>query len=301
MGVNNVPPKVCTFSCVYCQLGRTMEMGTDRRDFFSPESIFREVSAHIGAAKRSGERVDFLTFVPDGEPTLDRNLGKDMDILRKLGTPIAVITNSSLIHRGEVREELSGADWVSLKVDAVSEPTWRKVDRPDRHLDLERILDGIGEFADIFQGELVIETMLVRGVNDSGEELERVADFLKGISPDLCCLSVPTRPPAESWVEPPVEEDLNRAYQLFRSRGMHVEMLTGYEGSTFASTGDAEEDLLGITSVHPMREDAVEDFLQGAGEGWSLVDELTDRGEMVRSDFGGHTYYLRRLRRVPRR
>lgn len=85
------------------------------------------------------ERIDYLTFVPDGEPTLDLDLGREISLLRTLDIPIGVITNSSLIWREDVREELARADWVSLKVDAVREPVWRKINRPHRALELAAI------------------------------------------------------------------------------------------------------------------------------------------------------------------
>jgi wyosine [tRNA(Phe)-imidazoG37] synthetase (radical SAM superfamily) len=121
LGINNIPPKICTYSCVYCQVGRTHKLQVERRPFYEPQEVLRDVRAKVEKAREAGEPIEYLTFVPDGEPTLDVHLGQEIELLRPLGLPIAVISNTSLIWRQDVREDLMGADWVSLKVDAVEE------------------------------------------------------------------------------------------------------------------------------------------------------------------------------------
>jgi len=298
VGVNNIPPKVCTYACVYCQLGRTLKMQVERRAFYEPDEIAQAVREKVDKAQEAGETVDYLTFVPDGEPTLDVNLGREIDLLRPLGIEIAVITNSSLLGRRDVRQDLMKADWVSLKMDAVAEEdTWLRVDRPHGKLRLVLILEGALEFAQSYEGTLVTETMLVQGVNDGEEQVRELADFLTRLQPDVAYLAIPTRPPAEPWVRPPGEEALHRAYQSLDGRLDRVEYLIGYEGNAFAFTGDAEEDLLSITAVHPMREDAVGEFLKRADADCSLVRELIDQGKLVEMSHEGHTFYMRKLRR----
>ena len=130
LGINNIPPKVCTYACVYCQLGQTNKMRIERQAFCGTEVILGEVRDRVASAFDQGDAIDYLTFVPDGEPTLDLNLGVEISALRELGIPIAVISNASLIWREDVRAELMAADWVSLKLDAILLPTWRRIDRP---------------------------------------------------------------------------------------------------------------------------------------------------------------------------
>lgn len=296
LGVNNIPPKVCTYSCVYCQVGRTTEMPADRRSFFDPQEIFKEVRGRVETARREGERIDYLTFVPDGEPTLDLDLGREISLLRTLDVPIGVITNSSLIWREDVREELARADWVSLKVDTVREPVWRKINRPHRALVLSAILEGMREFAGTYKGKLVTETMLVEGYNDGIETLREIADFLTGLRPAAAFLSYPTRPPAEEGIHGPDEESLNRAYQILGEKVPQVEYLIGYEGDAFASSGDVAEDLLSITAVHPMRKEAVDALLSRTGASWAVVDRLVARGDLKEIQYKGHGFYLRRYR-----
>ncbi|RLC79936.1 MAG: radical SAM protein [Chloroflexi bacterium] len=295
LGINNIPPKICTYSCVYCQLGRTIKMQVERRAFYEPEKILQGVRDKVEKAREVGESIDYLTFVPDGEPTLDVNLGREIELLKPLGIKIAVITNSSLIWREDVRAALAKADWVSLKVDSTRSEIWRKVDRPHGALRLASILDGALEFAAKFEGELVTETMLVRGVNDGEEHLGEVADFVAQLRPQVAYLSIPTRPPAEGWVRPPDEGVINRAYQTLRGRLERVEYLIGYEGNAFAFTGDVENDLLSITSVHPMREDGVSEFLTRAGADWTIVRELIAQERLVETEYAGREFYVRKI------
>jgi wyosine [tRNA(Phe)-imidazoG37] synthetase (radical SAM superfamily) len=295
LGINNIPPKACTYACVYCQVGRTTDMRIERRSFYEPEDVFEAAAHKAEQAKAADEPIDYLTFVPDGEPTLDENLGREIALLRPLGIKIAVISNASLIWREDVRQDLSGADWVSLKCDAVEDKPWRRINRAHGRLSLARILEGALAFSQAFGGELVTETMLVQGVNDTGEALEATAAFLGRLRPAASYISVPIRPPAESWVRPPDEARLHRAYQLFSERVPRVEYLIGYEGNAFAFTGDAAADLLSITAVHPMRKDAVQALLEQAGADWGVVDRLLARLLLVEVPYEGERFFQRRL------
>jgi len=297
LGINNIPPKICTYACVYCQLGNAIGMTDQRKEFFDPEDLAGEVAKKIKELDLNQESVDYLTIVPDGEPTLDLNLGTLLNLLKPLGIKLAVISNASLIGLPEVREDLMNADWVSLKVDSTQQDIWKAVDRPHGKIKLRQMQEGIQEFAREFEGDLVSETMLVQGVNDGEENIKAIASYLKGIEPTTTYLGIPTRPPAEEYVSPPTEEKLNQAFQIFLERGLHVEYLIGYEGNEFSSTGDIETDLLSITSVHPMREDAVSALLASAGEDFRIIARLIREGKLASSAYQGNTYYIRKFTR----
>ncbi|MBN2083524.1 radical SAM protein [bacterium] len=294
LGINNIPAKVCTYACRYCQLGPTSSMHAERVCFYHPERIADDVGRRLDKARQAGEAVDYLTFVPDGEPTLDANLGRAIELLKPLGVLVGVITNSSLIWRADVRAELGLADWVSVKIDAAEEAAWHAINRPLRSLSLTEILDGIREFASVFNGELVTETMLVSGLNCDAEILAQTASFISEIKPSRAYLSIPTRPPADPRVLPPDTEELNRAYQGFSEHLPRVEYLIGYEGDAFATTGDAVRDLLSITAVHPMRREAVARLLKREAASWDVVTELIAQGDLAELEFDGNVFYLRK-------
>jgi wyosine [tRNA(Phe)-imidazoG37] synthetase (radical SAM superfamily) len=293
LGLNNIPPKTCSYSCVYCQLGFTKKMQIERSEFYKPEEFIEEVKEKVEKIKNSNEKIDYLTFVSDGEPTLDINLGKEIDMLKSLDIKIAVISNSSLIWREDVREELSKADWVSLKVDSVIEENWRKIDCPSKELDLNKMLEGIKNFSQKYNGFFATETMLVESFNDTEYSLEKTAQFLGEINPDVSYISIPVRPPARKDAKKPGEETINKAYQIFSNSLNNVEYLIGYEGNAFSFTGNIEEDILSITSVHPMREDAVEKFLKNVDTDWNVLHELVDKGKIREVEYNDKKFYIR--------
>ncbi len=293
LGINNIPPKICSYACSYCQLGNTIKMQIDRQPFYPADSLFQSVREKVEQLRIRGENIDYLAFVPDGEPTLDVNLGESIGLLKSLDIPIAVISNASLITDCKVRNELSGADWVSLKVDTVTEDLWRKIDRPFRKLNLSQILDGMMTFKTDFKGVLATETMMLNSFNDSESSTRETGKFLSRLQPDIAYISIPTRPPADKTVRPADAEALNSAYQIISSFVNKVELLTGYEGNEFSSTGDAHSDILSITAVHPMRHDAVEDLLAKSGSSWNLVEDMLRKDEIIQSGFNGSMFYLR--------
>jgi len=295
IGINNILPKYCDYSCVYCQLGRTPEIQIKRQLFYKPQEILESVENKIKKAKEKKEAIDYLTFVPNGEPTLDINLGKEIDMLKSFNIRIAVITNASLLWKKDVQEDLSNADWVSLKIDTINEKNWKKINRPNQLLKIGKILSGLIEFSREFNGELITETMLIKNINDNTNELEMVADFIEGLNPAKSYISIPTRPPAEKWAIPADEFDINMAYQIFKERNIDTELLTGYEGNTFAFTGDVEGDLLGITSVHPMREEGVKNLLSKAKTNWNILDRLIKDNKLIEVEYKAKKFYMRKL------
>jgi wyosine [tRNA(Phe)-imidazoG37] synthetase (radical SAM superfamily) len=299
LGINNIPPKICSYSCIYCQIGKTLNMQVERRDFYSADSILKSAHSRIKRAQESGQKIDYLTLVPDGEPTLDNGLGKEIEALGTLGIRIAVITNSSLLFRKDVRDDLSGANWVSVKVDAVDPVIWQKINRPSPALDLSEIKEGLREFSKIYNGHLVTETMIVKGINDGEDSLIETADLIRSLNPWASYISIPTRPPAEEWVQPPDEAAIIRAYSIFSGKGLRVELLTGFEGDSFFYSGDVERDILGITAVHPMREDAIRELIDRSGKNWDLVENLISRNLLVKEKYGGYYFFLRKFLKKP--
>ncbi|MBN1333613.1 MAG: radical SAM protein [Synergistales bacterium] len=295
LGLNHIPPKTCTYSCIYCQVGRTNRMTLERQAFYDPHELIYEVEQVVERLKEKEEKVDYLTFVPDGEPTLDINLGLMAELLKPLGIPLAVISNGSLAWREDVRDDLMKFDWVSLKVDSIHKEAWKDTDRPHGKLDLKRIMKGYLEFHEKYENILCTETMLVRKCNDSEESLRETAAFLADLKPDIAYISIPTRPPAEKGVEPADEKALNRAFHLFSEKVNKVELLIGFEGNEFSSSGDAAKDILSITAVHPMRKDQVDKLLKDCGEDWNTVKKLVSEGKILEIPYREKYFYLRSI------
>lgn len=276
IGVNNIPHKVCSYSCAYCQVGKGDKIQVIRQEFYKPEILVRQIEKKLNKLSQQ-DYPDYITIVPNGEPTLDINLGKLITSIKKLGVPVAVISNSSLLHQEKVREELSLANYVSLKVDTVNAHTWKHINKPHKNLLLKQTLDAILAFTQHYTGRCVTETMLVKDVNTSDSELSATAQFIKLFKPNIAYISIPTRPPAFEGTLPPLEETLLRAYETFSWHCLNAEFLTGYEGNAFASTGNFHNDLLSITAVHPMRIDAVKELMAKTNATEESLKKLIDK------------------------
>ncbi len=293
LGINNIiSPKICTYGCIYCQVGKTSKKSIKREVYFQPEMICEEVRKHL--QKLSNQNYpDYLTIVSNGEPTLDINLGKTIKKLKHFNIPIAVITNASLLSDEAVRDDIYTADLISLKMDAHDNTTWQKINRPSPALDFEKHIDSIIHFSIDYNGGLLTETMLIDGINDTLENFSGLGEIIKNINPDKAFLATPIRPPAERYVKSPGEEKLNAAWQIFDARNIKTEFLTIFEGTHAGFTGNIYEDILNITTVHPLREDSLMELLEKNKADYQVVDSLI-RQKLIKSTmYNGRKFFMR--------
>jgi len=272
-------------------------MPLERQEFYAVDQILTEVGQKVTEVAEAGKKIDYLTLVPDGEPTLDLNLGKVIGGLKQFGIPVAVISNASLIDRLDVQEELMQADWVSLKVDSVDETVWRRINRPHRRLSLDRILDGMLSFKTKYPGKLVTESMLVTGLNDNEKTTRQLCSFLLKLQPSISYLSIPTRPPAEAEVTPPSPEALQAIIEICSEQVPFVELLFESEVGDFVSTGNLQEDILSITAVHPLREEPLRAMVSAAGGTWQVVEDLLADGSILTILYRDERYFFRRFKK----
>ena len=293
LGINNiVSHKVCSYSCVYCQIGETRYKTADQETFYDPENLVENVGQHLEKLDEL-HWPDYLTFVSNGEPTLDQNIGKEIRLLKRFGIPIALITNVSLLYLEKARDNLMEADWISVKVDTTDELTWKKINRPSSSIKLDKILEGIIKFASVYKGKLHTETMLVKNYNDSSEQVKQTALFIAKVNPETAYLSIPTRPPAVVDVNPATEKSITMSWQIFSNAGIKTELLTGFEGTETGITGNAFEDILNITAVHPLREDTMKELLKKENTDMAVVESLEFLRLIKKTEYKGMNYYLR--------
>lgn len=291
LGINNIPPKVCSYSCVYCQVGLTTNLSIERNEYYSPMIIYTEVRDRLNEIRNNKERIDYLSFVPDGEPTLDVNLYETIQLLQDFGIKIAVFTNSSLIWKKEVREALKLADYVSVKIDAINESTWKHINHPAISLNINKILDGILEFKEIFNGTFVTETMLIDGMNDNEDELIKIAHFIVKVDPEIAYLTIPTRPTPLKNIHSPERTKTKNVYRIVKSIFNNTELLDEYEGNEFSITSETEESLISIMAVHPMRKDAVEKYLKKSNSNWNTLTKLIEEKKIKELIYDGNIFY----------
>ena len=277
--------KICNFDCIYCQLGRTTALQVERESFFPREDILTEITNAV-----AGDKIDFVTFVGDGEPTLNKDLGWLIQNTKtQLGLPVAVITNGSLLFRDDVRDDLSEADVVIPTLDAGNEKMFRAVNRPHRSIDFKTMLQGLVDFRSEFSGQMWIEVMLVRGLNDTEKELRSIKRAIDMIKPDRVYILTPIRPPAESWVRPSDPADILRAQKIIAKAKTVDELETGQFG--LGEFSDARQAILETGSRHPLRREQALN-IEKAFSVSGVVKRMLETKELIPAEYEGEEYLL---------
>jgi len=294
LGINHLPPKTCTYSCVYCQLGRTSFMTTTRAAFSEPQEVFRAINNRLKELAKEGIHPDTITFVSNGEPTLDKKLGEAIHLVKQLEVQTAVITNASLLWHPDTRAQLMEADVVSLKVDSAVEDTWHKIDRPHGTLHLDDVLNGIRWFAQKYGGKLITETMLIGGLNDTDAEVKAAAAFIASLHPNTAYLALPLRPPAEEWVHPPSEERLMAAYHIYKDYIPQVELMMDLPETDLQANEEPIQGLLNTLKVHPLGRKEIEKYLHSNQLDWGVMDGLIHQGVIKSIPIRGTEFFIRK-------
>lgn len=235
-------------------------MTQERQDFFPKEEIINELKSVIDKKSASSE-IDYITFAGEGEPTLCKSLGDYIDYVKKIcKIPIAVLTNSSMLFRPDVREVLLKADLIMPSLDAGTDVVFKKLNRPIKSLTLQKIVKGLEVFRKEYKGIIWLEVMLISKINDSKQELTAINKHIQRIKPDNIFLNIPIRPPAEFWVEPPTKESIKLAFEIF---GDIVSIITEEVGD-FSVEGfkDPIDAIVYLVRRHPMRKEQVIEVLK---------------------------------------
>ena len=221
LGIDPIPSKVCSFDCLYCEIKKTTTKTLERKEWILAEDILLELKNYLDIHK--DKKIDYITFSGSGEPTLNSKLGYIIDEIKKITTiPIAVITNSSLIHLKEVRDELAKADLVIPSLDAVSESIFKKIDIPHKDIKIENIIDGLIKFSKEYRGEIWLEILILDGYNDTIEEFEKFVEVVKKINPDKVQINSLDRAPAYSVARKANEDKLLKLKRLI---GSHCDVI----------------------------------------------------------------------------
>lgn len=291
VGVNAVPRKVCSYNCVFCQLGRTTDLTTRRDEYTPTDAIVSAIRAKLSQAAQT----DFVTFIGDGEPTLASNLGEVLSRVSEFWDGrTALITNGSLFWMPEVREVAARFDVVMPTVSAGDPGVFRKVHRPHGDLSFEDCAEGLREFARGYSGRVWAEVMLVRGLNDSPGSLERIGKVIGSLNPAEVHITAPIRPPSVSSVEAPTRETVEMA---LREIPGSVDF-THPEATEVPSPGtDPETHLIEISGTHPLRREQAIALLVNSGhshdEAHRVLDSMVDSSRLVVLERHGSKFYVR--------
>ncbi len=285
VGIEPIPADTCNYSCVYCQLGRTRHMSNERKAFFEVEEMLAELETYLKDVKE----YDVVTLVGDGEPTLFKGLGNLIRGIKKLtDKPVAVITNGALLYEESVREELMEAHIVLPSLDAYDEESFKAVNRPYGTIRFDDVLRGLKEFSRQYKGQLWIEIMLVKGMNDSDKALAAFKKMLKDIRYEKAFINAPVRPPAESYVETPTDEVIERF-----ARGLNAYSINHLTDSEFSSgIKDDFDAVLSIIARHPMNQHEIGSFINSrSGDDKGVLGRLNEDEMIDKLKYKGYVTY----------
>lgn len=244
LGIDLVPHKTCTYDCLYCQVGHTTEKTAARKNWVDVDEIIAELETKLSSpvrdkasempdgrqgrpASNGTSRPDYITLSGSGEPTLFAGCGELIEKIKKItDVPVAVITNGSMLSEKQVRKELLGADLVAPSLDAGDEETFQKINQPCSEITFDRMLAGLIEFRREFKGKYWLEVFFIDGLNDGGEQVDKIASCIAAIGPDKVQLNTVTRPPADD-VGPVSRQRLE---QIAKKLGPNAEVIADFKG-----------------------------------------------------------------------
>lgn len=286
LGVDIVPMKTCSLSCIYCQVGKTLQTILSRREYISVNEILHELEDYF----KKDLKPDWVTFSGSGEPTLNSGIGEIIKGIRTLtDIPICVITNGTLLWDPQVRLDIIDADAVMPSLDSAIEETFRKVCQPHHDLKIGKIIDGLADFRKMYNGKIWLEILFMEGINDSPEELEELREIVKRILPDSIQLNTVVRPPAESFAKPLSRERLEEIRYFF---GEKAEIIASFIKDSVMSEKVEINDVREYLKRRPA---SVDDISAALGVEKSYVEEILENlgesGEIRINEFFGKRFW----------
>jgi wyosine [tRNA(Phe)-imidazoG37] synthetase (radical SAM superfamily) len=304
LGIDPIPYKTCNLDCIYCECGKTTRFQMERKSFVDPQVILDQVAAAI----EENKHIDYITFSGSGEPTLNKDIGYLIRRLKEMtGIPVAVITNATLLHLKEVRDELSAADIVLPSLDAVTSSTFEKIDIPHRDLNVNTIIEGIKTFKDEFNGPIWLEVFLAEGMNDSEQDIDDLYKVIKDISPQLVQLNTLDRPPAYNSARPVSRKKMEEIVKKWHDLPVEIVKKIKKRDEITAFSENLEQNILNTINRRPLTIDDLE-VLTGKdrSELFKYIDVLEKEKKIKPQIVGDRVFYappyFENLRkRTPRR
>jgi wyosine [tRNA(Phe)-imidazoG37] synthetase (radical SAM superfamily) len=286
LGVDLTPFKTCSLDCVFCQLGRTTDRTTVRREYVPVAQVEQELAQWL----EGGGKADYVTLAGSGEPTLHSRFGEVLRFVREhAGIPTALLSNGTLFTLPEVRAAALAAHVVKLSLSAWDPPSFERINRPHPDLQFERIVEGYRAFRKVYTGSLRIEVFLLRGINDDPVDVERIATLVNSLSADEIQLNTAVRPPAESTVQALRREEMDRLTPLFHPVAT---VIAEFPSDRSADVAANEETILAMLKRRPCTAKQVaEVFGMHLNEISKYIGKLSRTGRVVPRQREGGTYF----------
>lgn len=286
LGVDLVPFKTCSLDCIYCQAGKTTHKTIERKSYVSLESVIPELKD----ALKQSQKIDYITLSGSGEPTLNLDLGRIITAIKKItDIPVAVLTNGTLLHLERVRDELMAADLVVPSLDAVSQEIFCEINKPHPHINVSQMISGLKSLREAFSGDIWLEIMLVKGLNDFPEEIKKLKDVISSIEFEKVQLNTTVRPAADKVIEPVTNEELASIKELL---GERCEVIAGFRENQHTIDTNIPEKIISIISRRPLNLSEISDSLGIPKERTTKhVYLLEQQGRIESITYGSDLYY----------
>lgn len=288
LGLELVPKKICSMDCLYCEVGKTTNLTTERKAYYSWESIEKA----LYDAQSREETFDVLTITGSGEPTLNIYFEKTVKLAKELiSKPVAVLTNSTTLEEVSIIEALAQVDLVLASLDSAREKSFKLVNRPAKGVSLAAIVEGLKTLKETMRGEMWLEVLLVKGINDSPEDIEALKRAIEYIKPHRVQLNTVVRPPAYAVARPLSWEELEEIKEQLHP---YAEIITpgGSKSSPITTTENQEEALKEYLSRRPA---PLEELIAIFGKEVELnfyLEKLVREGKIKKITHQGETFYI---------
>lgn len=249
LGVDLVPKKVCSLNCVYCEVGHTTKLTTERKEYILYDKVTSELEHYFA----NNPNPDYITFSGSGEPTLNSRIGDVLQFIKrkKPDIPIAVLTNGTLLYDKKVRDELIDANVVLPSLDAATEITFQKINRPASQLTVEKYIQGLIDFSNEFSGQIWLEVFIVPGYNDNIDDLKALKKAFKDINPDHIQLNTLDRPGTVADIHAASHEDLKKIVDYWKLDNVEIIAAAPERKNIQSYRKDAETAILGTITRRP--------------------------------------------------
>ncbi len=288
LGIDPLPSKICSYDCVYCEVGRTIQKTIERKEYVPADLILDELFRFL---EETRFRIDVITFSGSGEPTLHSGLGYMISkIKERTDIPVAVLTNGSLLWLDEIRQELKVADIVIPSLDAVSPEIFIKVNHPHLSITPDKVIEGEAKFRKIFNGKYWLEVLIVKNVNDKESEYRKIAEAVKLINPDKVQLNTVVRPPGSGRAEPVDVKELEKLQLII---GEKAEIIPPFEAkSEKGGNLTLLDNLINMLEIRPCTLDELSAVLGVEKESIKMALEgLKYKNIMIEKEVNGEVFY----------
>jgi len=259
LGIDLIPKKVCSLNCVYCEVGRTTNLTTDRLEYVKYDEVIDELKQFMS----NKPKIDYITFSGSGEPTLNSRIGNVLKYIKEKYPKIktAILTNGTLLYDKQLREELMSADIILPSLDAASRDVFRKIDRPNKKLNTETYIQGLVDLRKDYKGKIWLEVFLLKGYNDTKEELKLLKEAILKIQPDLVQLNTLDRPGTKHDLIPLTKEKMQAIIDFWKLPNVEIIASPVERSSIESYSGDIETAIIETIARRPCTLDDLHNFL----------------------------------------